>query len=263
MPRVVEPHKICDGRKPISREEAQRICASLDEVLLPKFLEDLPIMKRNYRSILKAQGLTMTNFAKSLGIDKAALSAVMNEENNRAMNVAHIEKASRYIHCTCSELLMGQARPVHAPKLLTMFYRAIEDKGLREYAQSIIDGYPVISVDTGVLIRERLIERATDAAALPIEYYADCLPELRTAIKPMFLDGKPYSGRASSLYAICLVMGESVDYLVCQDYSSVPILFDGTPVEDRYRRIIGRFVSLNAEQQKAVLAKVVAKQHQI
>lgn len=262
MPRVPEPHKICEGRKPISREEAVEICASLDQFILPHFLMDLPVMKRNYWAILKKNELTMTNLAKSLGIEKATLSAIMNMNNNRALNVAHIENASRYIHCTCSELLLGEARPVRAPKLLSVLYRAIEQKEIRDFAQETIDAMPVINVDTGTLIRDRLTERASDAAMLPIEYYSVCLPELRTALKPMLLKGTPYVGRASSLYALCLVMDESVDFLVCQDYSSAPIMFGTTPIEDKYRRLVGRFVSLNMDQQKEAIAKIVAKQIQ-
>ena len=85
------------------------------------------------------------------------------------------------------------------------------------------------------------------------------MPRLGIMLRKI-LGGKEFQGRLASIFMICLLSGESADYLLTQDYSNCEITIKGKPVQDKYRKTIGKFLGMSENDQNALLGALVKKQ---
>lgn len=253
-------HKICAGRKPLSKETIsvwQENNPDIRADITGYFCDEMMIVRDNIDAILSSMGLPREYIAKASGMDKTLLS-VWFSQKRRSLSPQVAVGFCDVLHCTCSELIMGEKLEVKPPKRLELFYRIIkEHKAIFNKAEKILASLPRREdVDVDELIYERMMELITDDMCAPFDFINPCKPGYVTILSKMFEDKKS-SARLPTIFGICLLLNVSPDYLMKLDYTSSPIMIDNAKVEASFMPIISKFLTVSSENQDIVLGQML------
>ena len=253
-------HKICEGRNPLPKETVEQWREDSQDVRtdITKYLcNEMVAVKHNVDAILQGMGLPRDYLAKAAGMD-ITLMSLWFSENRRNLSTTHAAAFSEILHCTCSELIMGEQRNIYPPKRVALFYKTIsESKAAYKTAEKLFEPLPKIdNVQPDSLMYERLVELATDRLCLLEVLLEPCRPDYRINVKQLIKE-KQFVGRLPALFGICTIMDISPDYFMRLDYTSSPIIVDGKKVEDKYLKLLSKFLCVTSEDQDKVLGTLL------
>ncbi|MBQ1411140.1 MAG: helix-turn-helix transcriptional regulator [Oscillospiraceae bacterium] len=255
-------HKICEGRKPLSkatvsqwREESTDIRSNVSNY----FCNEMVAVRKNVDAILQSMGLPREYLAKAAGMD-VTLMSLWFSQHRRNLSMTHAAAFAEILHCTCSELLLGEQKPIYPPKRVALFCKTVaESKATYKTAVALLTSLPKRdNVTPDALMYERMVELATDKMCLLEVLLEPCRPDYRLNVKQL-IKAKRFVGRLPALFGICTIMDIPPDYLMRLDYTASPIIVDGKRVGDKYLQILGQYLSVASEDQDKVLGALLEK----
>lgn len=255
-------HKICEGRKPLSkatvsqwREESTDIRSNVSKY----FSNEMVAVRKNVDAILQGMGLPREYLAKAAGMD-VTLMSLWFSQHRRNLSMTHAAAFAEILHCTCSELLIGEQRNIYPPKRVALFCKTIaESKAAYKTALALLASLPKRdNVTPDALMYERMVELATDNMCLLEVLLEPCRPDYRLNVKQL-IKAKQFVGRLPALFGICTIMDIPPDYLMRLDYTGSPIIVDGKRVDSKYLQILGQYLSVGSENQDKVLGALLEK----
>lgn len=255
-------HRICAGRKPLRKEtllEWRQTNPDIRGEVTEYLCNEMMAVRTNVDDLLKSMGLPREYIARSTGMDVTHLSMWFSHKA-RNLSPAAVAAFSGIFHCTCSEILMGEKKPVALPKRTALFYTTISGSAAAmKTADKLLASTPVREVqDTTVLIYERLMELVEDNMSNLEDFMEICKPEYRLNLKQL-LKEKRFIARLPAIFGMCILTDISPDFLLLQDYTSSPLVAEGKKVDDKYLRMLSKFINLSNEDQDSVLGALLLK----
>ncbi|MBQ1733682.1 MAG: hypothetical protein II038_02260 [Lachnospiraceae bacterium] len=253
-------HKICTGRTPLRKEtllEWRTTNPDIRGEVSDYLCNEMMAVRTNIDDLLKSMGLPREYIAKSTGMDVTHLSMWFSHKA-RNLSPAAVAAFSGIFHCTCSEILLGEKKPVNLPKRTALFYETISKSSkANKAAEKLLAGTASREPqDATVLIYERLMELVEDDMNNLEDFMEICKPEYRLNLKQL-LKEKRFIARLPAIFGMCILTDISPDFLLLQDYTESPLIANGKKVEDKYLRTISKFVNLSSDDQDAVLGNLL------
>ena len=262
MAKRETPHPICEGRTVYTEKDFKNMVENKgDHVITPTFNEQMAIVRNNVKNIIAGRNLLDSYVAQMIGWDKTHYSKWMTEpERNLSLTAA--AKLSDLLGCSLHELVMGEPKPIKLPRLCALLYTIIKSRAvLHADCDKLIAQSKTEEVDIENLVYKRLQERADDKNE---EMYQMIVKwnnaELKQVAFKLQQNGK-YIGRLPMIYAICVCLEDSPDYLLRQNFGSCEMTANGKTVEDRYTRTIGNFAALDKERQEDIIAELTCRRY--
>lgn len=253
-------HRICEGRKPLRKEtllEWRTTNPDIRGEVTDYLCNEMMAVRDNIDALLKSMGLPREYISKVTGMDVTHLSMWFSHKN-RNLSPASVAAFSGIFHCTCSEIIMGEKKPVNLPKRVALFYKAISgSSSAHKIADKLISNIPTRDTqEPTVLIYERLMELVEDDMSDLETFMEICKPEYRLNLKQLLRE-KKFIARLPAIFGMCTLTDISPDFLLLQDYTTSPLLCDGRKVEDKYLKTISRFLNIQDADQNRVLGELL------
>lgn len=255
------PHPICAGRTIYTEADFKAMAENRgDHVITAVFNGEMAVLRQNVSRIVAERNMLDSYVAQMLGWDKTHYSKWMSEpERNLSLTAA--VNMSALFGCSLHELVMGEQKPIKLPKLCALLYTIIKSRAaLHAECDKFIAQSEPKEIDIEDLVYGRLQERADDKNEELYQMIVKWNLELKQVAFKLQQNGK-YIGRLPMIYAICVCLDDSPDFLLRQNFGSCEMTADGKTVEDRYAKTIGAFAALDRERQVDIIAELTCRRY--